>query len=69
MDATVYDYPAQVPGVSYGLVTIDGRETVRYLGHPTPGAANDASESWAGILPPVEIDAAHGYYTEPVTVT
>ena len=69
MDATVYDYPAQVPGVSYGLVTIDGREEARYLAHPTPGAANDASASWAGVLPPVTISAPHGYYTAPVTVT
>ena len=68
MDATVYDYPAQVPGVSYGVMTVDGRAVLRYLEPPTPGAASDASVSWAGVLPPVSFSAAHGYYDAPVDV-
>jgi hypothetical protein len=62
IDATVYDYPAQLSGVSYGLIEVDGRDAMRYLAPATPGVANDAAASWTGVLPPVRFSLAHGYY-------
>lgn len=70
LDATRYDYPEQVAGVSYGMVQgEDGRWSPRYLGTPTPGAANDTSITWSSVLPPVRFSTPHGLYEEPVQVS
>ncbi len=69
MDGTVYEYPAQSPQTSYGLVQDGvGKWSQRYLAHPTPGAVNDTSLTWAGILPPVVASLPHGFYDAPITV-
>jgi hypothetical protein len=70
LDGTVYEYPAQIPQYSYALVQdAAGRWSPRYLAHPTPGAANDTSVAWAGILPPVAASLPHGFYDAPIRVT
>jgi hypothetical protein len=69
VDGTVYEYPAQSPLHSYALVQdATGRWSSRYLAHPTPGAANDTSVTWEGILPPVAMSVPHGFYDAPVNV-
>src|SRR5690606_33762241 len=63
LDGTVYEYPAQIPQYSYGLVQDDaGQWSPRYLANPTPGAANDTSVTWADILPPVAFSESHGFF-------
>lgn len=70
IDGTIFEYPAQSPHMSYALVQNDrGAWSPRYLTHPTPGAANDTSQTWAGIVPAVEVDQPHGIYDAPITVT
>jgi hypothetical protein len=69
LDATLYDYPAQFPDVSFGLAAQRGGWVQRYFGRPTPGAANDDQAVWAGILPPVVVSANRGFYSAPFTVT
>ena len=69
VDGTVFEYPAQSPLTSYALVQDGaGHWSPRYLAHPTPGAANDTSVTWAGILPPVAFSLPHGIYDTPMTV-
>ncbi|MCC6453344.1 MAG: lamin tail domain-containing protein [Caldilineaceae bacterium] len=69
LDGTVYEYPAQLPQYSYALVQDErGQWSPRYLAHPTPGAANDTSVTWASILPPVAASLAHGFYDAPIDV-
>lgn len=69
INGTVFEYPAQSPLTSYALVPDDtGRWSPRYLAYPTPGAVNDTSVTWAGILPPVAFSVPHGIYDAPLTV-
>ena len=69
VDGTVYEYPAQSPMTSYALVQEGaGRWSPRYLAHPTPGAVNDTSVVWVGMLPPVAVSVPHGFYDAPITV-
>lgn len=69
LDATRYDYPEQVGGVSYGMVQgEDGQWSPRYLGVPTPGAANDTRVTWLAVLPPVAFSVEHGLYDAPFQV-
>ncbi|HXF60762.1 MAG TPA: chitobiase/beta-hexosaminidase C-terminal domain-containing protein [Caldilineaceae bacterium] len=69
IDASVYEYPAQLPGHSFGLIAEGGEQVTRFLAQPTPGAANDGTEHWAGVLPEVKISAGGGYFTAPFSVT
>jgi hypothetical protein len=69
IDGSVFNYPAQSPHTSYALVQeSSGQWTPLYLARPTPGAPNDASITWAGILPPVEVSVPHGLFDAPFTV-
>jgi hypothetical protein len=69
LDGTIYEYPPQSPLTSYGLVQDGaGRWSQRYFAHPTPGAANDTSVTWIGVLPPVVMSVPHGIYDAPITV-
>ena len=69
VDGSVYDYPAQLPTLSYGFVPMaDGSWAARYMASPTPGAANDTSVTWAAILPPVRFSVPHGFFSAPVEV-
>lgn len=69
LDATVYDYPAQVAEASYGLVEEGGRWVQRYLTPPTPDALNEGSAVWQGVLPAVTASAPRGFFDAPLTVT
>jgi hypothetical protein len=70
LQGTRYDYPSQVPGVSYGLAhDPTGQEAPRYLEPPTPGAPNTPQTTWAAVLPPVQMSVAHGFFTDPFSVT
>jgi len=49
----------QFSNMSYGAYT-DGTENWRYMGIPTPGAAN--SQGYLGLVDDVEISHSHGFY-------
>jgi hypothetical protein len=69
VDGSVFEYPAQSQVASYALVQDEsGQWSPRFLAHPTPGAANDSSVTWAGVLPAVAVSAPHGIYDAPFTV-
>jgi hypothetical protein len=69
IDGTIYEYPAQFPQTSYGLVQdANGKWSPRYLTNPTPGAANDTTVTWAEMLPPVSMSVPHGIYDAPISV-
>lgn len=70
LDASVYDYPAQTVGLSYGLATMpDGSTETHYLEPPTPGAPNLNQMVWQGLLPPVTFSAPHAIASQPISVT
>lgn len=70
LDATVYDYPPQTVGLSYGLATMpDGSSEAHYLEPPTPGAPNLNQTVWQGLLPPVAFSTSHMIASEPISVT
>lgn len=71
LDASEYSYPVQYPGVSYGVLPGESvrSETMRHFEHATPGAENDASAAWVGVLEPVTLSVPHGVYSEPLTLS
>ena len=70
LDASEYNYPAQQPGVSYGVLSGEAvsEDAMRYFDRPTPGTENDDASAWVGLLEPVSFSTPHGVYTGPVEV-
>ena len=61
LDASSYAYPRQYTDIAYGVVA--GQDYTdpaaqRYFGAATPGAANDESQAWVGLLDEVQIERA-----------
>ena len=59
-----FEYPDQVPGVSYGLPS--GAESRDYLVNPTPGTEN--STAYMGLTPDTSFSVDRGYFTDPFTM-
>ena len=59
-------FPRQLPDVSYGNYGDTGE--VRYFGHPTPGAPNDNSSAYLGIVADVDFSLPRGYYSDSLSV-
>ena len=70
LDASEYNYPAQQPGVSYGVLNGEpvSEDAMRYFDRPTPGTENDDSAAWIGLLEPVSFSVPHGIFTDPLEV-
>jgi hypothetical protein len=56
-------YPEQLSDVSYGR--LDNEMAFKYLARPTPGAANDPTLAWDGMVSPVNFSLPHGFYDQP----
>ncbi len=65
LDAAVLDYGVQFPDRSFGLLE-EGAAV--YFAAPTPGAANDAATTWAGVTGEVAFSVPRGFHTKPFTV-
>lgn len=67
VDASTVTYSTQLAGKSYGLCA--DRRGYCYLDAPSPGAANDGSAGWRGLVAPVTVNPGRGFYDAPVQVT
>lgn len=70
-NGTVADSAAPVElicDVSYGRAVDGGAEWV-YFAEPTPGAANESSVAYAGIVKTPQFSQASGFYTSPFDLT
>ena len=59
-------FPEQVRDISYGRYP-DANDTWQFFGTPTPGATNQAG--YLGVVVEPVFSQAHGFYSEPFTVT
>ena len=60
IDSSAVTYTTQLAGKSYGLCA--DHRSYCYLDTPTPGAANDGSAEWRGIVAPVSASPERGFY-------
>jgi hypothetical protein len=59
-------FPPQLSDVAYGRY---GDQAVySYLAGPSPGAPNNNSQNWQGLVSPVEFSPPRGFYGLPLTV-
>lgn len=72
-DVTPQPFPEQMADIAYGRagnIRPAGRTALpfNYLGRPTPGAANDAAQVWAGRVAAVAFSRPRGFYETPFTL-
>jgi hypothetical protein len=66
MDRVPTPLSPQFGDVTYGRY--DDTLQFGYLGNPTPGASNNLSQVWAGVVAPVIFSQPHGFYEQPLAV-
>ena len=55
-------FPSQYVDISYGRYGTAGE--LRFFAHPTPGAANDNSSAYLGVVDDVQFSLPRGYYDD-----
>lgn len=60
-------FPAQYSDISYGRYSTPGE--YRYFSHPTPGAVNDSTSAYLGVVADVSFSVPRGFYDQPLFVT
>jgi hypothetical protein len=60
-------FPLQFADVSYGRLWPEAE--FNYIAAPTPGEANNSSQSWSGLVGPVTFNRPRGFYDTPFQLT
>ncbi|MBN1995504.1 MAG: lamin tail domain-containing protein [Anaerolineae bacterium] len=65
IDVAAPQFPPQFRDLSYGRY---GQGVYGYLANPSPGAANDETTTWAGVVAPLLFSQPRGFYNDPLTL-